>query len=568
MHTTRRLLLLGCLLSLSTACTNSEQSAPASADLVFTNAAIYTVDVNRSWASALAVDDGRIVYVGHDAGLDAWVGPDTKLIDLGGRMLMPSFQDSHIHPIMSGLQAASVDLSAKSTLKDYVGAVKTFADANPDEPWILGGGWSMAVFGPGANASKKLLDDVVPDRPVFLTSSDGHSAWANSAALEIAGVDQDTQDPASGIVDRDADGEIIGSLQEGAMALVGVHIPPTSEAKYLAALKYANHLLNSYGITAIQDAWVLREHLETYKAADQAGDLKLRVVAAQWWDRDAGLEQIETFKKQRDEFTGGNLKVSTVKIMQDGVLENFTAAMSEPYYVDGDPTGIPMVDPELLKKAVTALDASGFQVHFHAIGDAAITQCLDAVEASRAANGDLHHRHHIAHLQMVNPKDIHRFRELGVIANFQPLWARADAYILELNIPFLGEERGKWMYPIRSIVNSGAMIAFGSDWFVSTPNPFPQIEVAVMRMNAEVDAEPFIPEETIDLQTAIAAFTINAAYLNNLDKITGSIEVGKAADLIVLDQNIFDIPKSRISDTKVLLTLFNGDAVYGDLNDL
>jgi predicted amidohydrolase YtcJ len=539
------------------------------ADTLFVNGAVYTLDANRSWASAVGLRDDRIIYVGFDDGADDLRGPATRVIDLGGKMLMPSFQDAHIHPIMSGLDALAVDLSEKRTLEEYLESVNAYAAANPDEPWILGGGWSMAVFGPGARASKLLLDAVVPDRPVYLSSADGHTGWANSAALKIAGIDEDTQDPASGIVDRDPKtGEIIGSLQEGAMALLTAFIPPPTDDSNQKALQYSVDLLNSYGITAITDAAVSQPQLDAYRALDKRDELSLRVVASLWWERTRGLEQIDEFRKQREEYSTGHVKAGTVKIMQDGVMENYTAAMSEPYYVEGNPSGIPMLDPEFLKEAVTALDAAGFQVHFHAIGDAAISQCLDAVAAAIAANGNAHHRHHISHLQAINPKDLRRFRELGVIANFQPLWAFADSYINDLTIPFIGEERANWMYTIRSVVNAGGMIAFGSDWSVSTANPFPQIETAVTRADAEEGGETFMPHETIDLATALAAFTINSAYVNGIEKETGSIEAGKLADLIVLDQNLFGVPVNDISNTKVLLTLFGGQPVYGTLEAL
>ena len=536
------------------------------ADTLFINGSVYTMDASRSWATAVGLRDDKIIYVGFDDGAEALRGPSTRVVDLGGKMLMPSFQDIHIHPIAAGQEALTVDLNGKGSLEAYLETLKEYADANPDEPWLVGGGWSMAVFGPGGRASKKLLDAVVPDRPVYLTSADGHSGWANSAALKLAGIDEDTRDPASGIVDRDpATGEIIGSLQEGAMELLTVHIPPPTDETYQRSLQYSVNLLNSYGITAITDAWVMEPHLKAYRSLDQRHELSLRVTGSQWWERAEGLEQIEGFKKLRQEFTNGNVKATTVKIMQDGVMENYTAAMSEPYYVEGNPTGIPMIDPEFMKEAVTALDAAGFQVHFHAIGDAAITQCLDAVEAAIIANGNSHRRHHISHLQAINPKDLHRFRELGVVANFQPLWAFADSYINDLTLPFIGEERGNWMYTIRSVINAGGMIAFGSDWSVSTANPFPQIETAVTRTNADGEGETFMPHETIDLATALAAFTINSAYVNGIEKETGSIEVGKLADLIVLDRNLFGIPAKEISDTKVLLTLLGGQPVYGEI---
>lgn len=539
------------------------------ADVVFTNGSIYTVDASRSWAEAVAIRDGRIVYVGSDAGANALVGPDTRVVDLDRRMMLPGFQDVHIHPIGGGMEARACDLNGLTTLEEYLEAIETYAREHPDEEWILGGGWSMAVFGPGANASKELLDRVVPDRPVMLTSADGHSAWVNSRALEIAGIDAGTPDPEDGIIDRAPDGEPLGSLQEGAIGLVARHAPPADLETRTDGLRYAIDMLNAYGITSIQDAHVEEEDLAAYRALDQRGELDLRVVASLWWDREQGLEQLEGFERLRDRYTGGRVRASTVKIMQDGVMENFTAAMLEPYLGQGDTRGIPMVEPELLKRAVTALDAADFQVHFHAIGDAAIRQALDAVEAARAANGNRGNRHHVSHLELIDPADIPRFRKLDVVANFQPLWAFADDYIEELTMPFIGPERSRWLYPIGSVHASGAMIAFGSDWSVSTANPFEEIEVAVTRMGPKGETnEPFVPDERITLPVAIAAFTINSAWVNSQEDVTGSIEVGKYADLIVLDRNLFDIPPGEISETRVLLTLLEGKSVHGDLGSL
>ena len=570
---TRFCLYFPVLLLTATACTNdSDKTATVEfADVLFVNGAVYTMDINRSWATSVGLRDDKIVYVGFDGGGTALQGPDTRVIDLRGKMMMPSFQDVHIHPTYAGKQALTVNLNGKGSLDAYVATVKAYADSNPDEPWILGGGWSMDIFGPGARASKKLLDAVVPDRPVYLTSQDGHTGWANSAALKAAGIDEDTQDPASGIVDRVAEtGEIIGSLQEGAMDLMSPHIPPSSPEFDQKSLKYSVDLLNSWGITAITDAWVQQPDLDAYRALDERGELSLRVVASLWWERTLGLEQIQDFKRLRKEYSSGNIVAGTVKIMQDGVMENYTAAMSEPYYVDGLPTGIPMVKPTFLKEVVTALDAEGFQVHFHAIGDAAITHCLDAVAAAIDVNGNSHRRHHVSHLQAIHPNDLSRFRELDVIANFQPLWAYADSYITDLTIPFIGDERANWLYTIRSVINAGGMIAFGSDWSVSTANPFPQIETAITRTDADADADAdaFMPHETIDLATALAAFTTNSAYVNGIDEVSGSIQVGMLADLVVLDRNLFSIPAKQISETKVLLTLFGGRPVHGELQAL
>ena len=549
--------------------TAGSDSAAPSADIVFRNGSIYTVDVNRSWADAVAIRDGRIVYVGANAGAEPLVGPSTQVVDLEGRMMLPGFQDVHIHPIGGGIEAQACNLNGLATLEEYIATIATCAEENPDEPWITGGGWSMAVFGPGANASAELIDEVVPDRPVMLTSADGHSAWVNSKALEIAGITADTPNPPDGVIDRGPNGQPLGSLQEGAMYLVSRHAPSIDSETRTDGLQYAINMLNDYGITSIQDASVGEEDLQAYRALDERGELHLRVVGSLWWERDKGLEQIEGFKRLREQYTAGRVRAGTVKIMQDGVMENFTAAMLEPYIDQGGTKGIPMVEPELLKRAVTALDAADFQVHFHAIGDAAIRQSLDAVEAALEANGNLANRHHISHLQLIDPADIPRFADLHVVANFQPLWAYADDYITDLTIPFIGEERARWLYPIDSVHEAGGMIAFGSDWSVSSANPFEQMETAVTRMGALGETtEPFLPQERIGLPLALAAFTINAAYVNSQEDTTGSIEVGKYADLIVVDRNLFDIEPEGISETNVLVTMIEGQVVHGDLATL
>ena len=553
-------------------CTGSKSPAGAAgADTVFTNGRIYTVDTARSWAEAVAISDGRIAFVGTAADVALHIGADTTVVDLDGRLMLPAFQDSHIHPIGAGIEASSCDLNDLDDLAEYRSAIGEYAAANPGVEWITGGGWSMPVFGPGGSPSKTIIDELVPDRPVYLSSADGHTGWANSRALEIAGITRDTPNPADGIIDKDpVTGEVIGSLQEGAMSLVTRHIPPTTIDDQLAGMKYSRDLLHSYGITSINDAIVNRTDLETYALLDERGELNLHVVASLWWDRNQGDEQIENLVSLREEFSkSGLLRPTAVKIMQDGVMENYTAAMLEPYLVESGTRGIPMVEPESLKRIVTALDAIGFQVHFHAIGTAAVRQSLDAIEEALIENGQNDNRHHISHLQMIHPDDVPRFAELDAIANFQPLWAYNDAYVTELTVPFIGEERARWMYPIKSVQNFGGMVAFGSDWSVSSANPLPQIETAITRLSAyDEDVPVMLPEERIDLESAIVAFTINAAYLNQHEDQTGSIEVGKLADLIVLDRNLFEIEPADISEAQILLTLFGGEPVYGDVSSL
>jgi predicted amidohydrolase YtcJ len=536
------------------------------ADLVLRNGAIYTVDGARSWAEAVAIRGGRIVFVGTNKGVDAHVGPETRAVDLEGRMVVPGFQDVHVHPISGGIEAKSCDLNGVTTVEEYVATIKKYAEAHPDEAWISGGGWLMSAFGPGALARKELIDSVVPDRPVILWSRDGHTVWVNSKALEIAGITNETPDPPDGRIDRHPKtGEAVGSLQEGASSLVESKMPETTDAKREEGLRYAIKMLNGFGITGIQDASVNEDELRTYRKLDDAGELPLHVVASNWWDRDKGLDQIEGFKRLRSEYTKGHVDAATIKIMQDGVMENYTAVVLEPYKLPGkkDVRGIPMVEPAKLKEAVTKLDAEGFQVHFHAIGDGAVRQALDAVEAARTANGDLGHRHHISHVQLIHPDDQPRFRKLGVIANFQPLWANGDEYITELTEPKLGPERSRWLYPIGSVLASGAEFAFGSDWSVSSMNPLEGMQVAVTRRQpAQGPGAAWIPEERISLPDAIAAYTIRGAYLDFSEKDTGSIEAGKLADLVVLDRNLFEVPPSKIYETKVLLTLLEGREVY------
>lgn len=566
----RKSILFGSLALAALAACTRQSPETGQADLVLRDGAIYTVDAKRSWQEAVAIADGEIIYVGSNQGATAFTGPGTRVVDLKGRMVLPGLQDAHIHPISGGVEASACDLNGMSTADQYLAKIKAYAEANPDLPWITGGGWLMSAFGPGAMPRKELLDEIVPDRPVLLYSSDGHSAWANSKALELAGITRDTPDPADGRIDRHPDtGELVGSLQEGASGLLDHVVPPTTDAQLRDGLRYAIRMLNGYGITSVQDANVNERDLQAYQALDESGELTLRVEGSQWWSRDQGLEQLDEMVQRRKKYTSGHVRANTVKIMQDGVMENYTAVMLEPYLIEGDVRGIPMFDPQVLKEAVTAADARGFQVHFHAIGDGAIRQSLDAIEAARKINGPGDNRHHLSHIQLIDPQDIPRFGQLDAIANFQPLWAFADEYIKDLTIPFIGEERARWMYPINSVLRSGGVIAFGSDWSVSTANPFAEMEVAVTRMNPEDDQDSvFIPEERISLEEAIAAFTINAAFTNHLDARTGSIETGKMADLVILDQNLFEIPPARISETSALVTLFEGRTVHGDLSAL
>jgi predicted amidohydrolase YtcJ len=547
----------------------------SSADLAFVNGSVYTVDAARSRASAVAVAGGRIVSVGSDDEIRDGIGAATRVVDLQGRMLLPGFQDAHVHPVSSGVDRLQCDLHDLHTRDDYVRAVRSYAEAHPDREWILGGGWSMDVF-PGGTPTKDLLDAVVPDRIVFLPNRDGHSAWVNSRALEVAGVTASTRDPADGRIERRPDGEPSGALHEGAADLVGEHAPAATPDEVYEGLLEGQRYLHSLGITGWQDAIVSADpwmqNYPAYVRAGETGDLTARVVGALWWDRDRGAEQIDDLVALRASGRSGRFAATSVKIMQDGVCETFTAAVLEPYLdADGNATdqrGISFVDPEALKGYVTTLDRMGFQVHFHALAERAVRESLDAVEAALQANGPSDHRHHLAHLQIVHPDDIPRFRRLRAVANAQPLWAAHEGQMDELTIPFLGEPRWRWQYPFGSLVRSGAGLAMGSDWSVSSPDPLEEIHVAVNRVMpptypyANGNGDVFLPDERVDLATALAAFTMGSAYVNHLDDVTGSIEVGKYADLAVVDRDLFAHPADEIADAQVEATFVEGVPVY------
>ena len=548
------------------------------ADLAFVNGAVYTVDAARPTAKAVAVRGGAIVAVGEDEDVRELIEPSTEVIDLRGRMLLPGFQDAHVHPPSGGLEMLRCNLSDTYTLDEYAAIVSAYAAAHPDDPWIVGGGWSMDVF-PAGNPPRDVLDQLALDRPVFLSSRDGHSAWVNSKALEIGGITRETPEPADGVIVRDDDGEPWGTLHEGAMSLMDPFIPDESLEDWIEGLREAQQYLHSLGITAWQDAIVGIETsyrtLEAYLRFAGDGELTARVIGALWWDRHRGAEQIDGLLAARARGPVGRFSPTSVKIMQDGVIENFTAGVLEPYLdADGVPTanrGKSFVDPEALKEYVTRLDAEGFQVHFHAIGERAVREALDALAVARAANGPNDHRHHIAHIQVIHPDDLGRFAELGVVANAQPLWAMLEGQMSHLTIPFLGPDRAAWQYPFASLVRAGARLAMGSDWSVSSPNPLWEMHVAVNRRSFpdyvygsddDAVAEVFLPEERIDLETAIRAFTLGSAYVNHLDDRTGSIEVGKLADLVVLDRDLFAHPVDEIHAATVEMTLVEGQPVF------
>ncbi|GHG26939.1 amidohydrolase [Streptomyces filamentosus] len=539
------------------------------ADLVFTRGPVLTLDPARSRATSLAVTGDRITAVGHDE-VRELIGPGTEVVDLTGKLLLPGFQDSHIHAVGGGCELAECDLTESVDVTEYLERIRAYAEAHPDREWITGGGWSMESF-EGGLPTRQLLDSVVPDRPVLLSNRDHHGAWANTRALELAGLTATTPDPADGRIEREADGTPSGMLQEGATGLVARLVPDKTPEDRVAGLLRAQRLLHSLGITGWQDALLgsfngMSDPADAYRAAAGDGSLTARVTGALWWDRERGAEQIPELVARREQLTSGRFRATSVKIMQDGIAENFTAAMLTPY-LDGcgcatGNTGLSFVDPVALRGHVAALDALDFQVHFHALGDRAVREALDAVEAAVAANGRRGNRHHLAHLQVVHPDDLNRFAALGAIANIQPLWAAHEPQMDELTIPFLGEERAARQYPFGSLLRAGATLAAGSDWPVSSPNPLEGVHVAVNRRDpGSPDEKVFYPEERIDLLSALTAYTAGTAHVNGHDD-AGSLLPGHLADLVVLDRDVLAAPADEIAEARVERTYVGGELVY------
>jgi predicted amidohydrolase YtcJ len=537
----------------------------ASMVTVFENARVFDGRAYRGRVGRVLVDGGRVRALG-----DLAVPDGAEVVDVAGGLLAPGFVDAHVHAVQGGLERIRCDLSeVEPDQRAYLEAVARYAAEHPERGWILGGGWAMSAF-PGGTPTAAELDTVVADRPVFLPNRDHHSAWVNSGALARAGLDRHTPDPVDGRIERDADGEPTGTLHEGAMRLVAELVPPTDPDELYRGLLEGQRFLHSLGVTGWQDAIVgayagMDDNGSTYARAATEGTLTASVVGALWWDRGRGDEQLADLVERRDRLSGGRFAATAVKIMQDGVAENGTAALLDPYLDHcGHATanaGTSFVDPRRLPAYVAALDGLGFQVHVHGLGDRGVREALDAFEGTDPAR-----RHHIAHLQLVHPDDVARFGRLGVSANLQALWACLDEQMIELTLPFLGEERAGRQYPFGDLHRAGAHLVAGSDWPVSTPDPLAAIHTAVHRTaygaGDRSGTEPFLPEQALDLATAFAAYTRGSSWVNHRDE-AGWIGPGSIADLVVLDADPF-AGEAEIGAVEVVSTWVDGRAVHNN----
>lgn len=536
------------------------------ADLILRGGVVHTVDAARRTLAAVAVAAGRIAAVGTDSEIEALRGPATRVVDLGGAMVLPGFCDAHCHLGMSGFAMTRCSLDDSADADEHLRRIASYCRAHPDREWVVGGGWSMSDF-PGGTPSAAALDAVVGDRPAVLTNRDYHGAWVNSRALELAGITAATPDPPGGRIERDEHGTPMGTLQEQAMHLVLDIAPTPTHAERVAGIRTGVEHYHRLGITACQDALVSPEWQAAYEELARAGALGLRVLGALEWDVGRDEAQLAELVERRGGGAVGRFAPGHVKFFHDGVVENRTAAMLDPYLdADGRATaehGIDMYAHADLVRYVRLCDAAGFGVHIHTIGDRAVRESLDAIEAAAECNGRRDARHQLAHVQFAHADDLPRFRALGAIANVTPLWARLEEYVRDLTLPFVSTRAGAGMYPFASILRAGGALAFGSDWSVSTPDPRHQLATAVARLDPLGEAEePLLPDERLGLADAIAAQTIGAAHACVLEAQTGSIEPGKLADLVVLGRDLFTLAPAEYVEVPVLMTLVEGEIVH------
>lgn len=520
------------------------------ADLVFRNASIW-----GSEHTSLAITGEKITAIGSTE-----ITADTRVIDCGGSSLLPGFVDAHVHTPFAGLELMRIWLHDVETREQYLEVIADHVAAHPGEGWITGGGWAIAAF-PGGTPRKEDLDAITGDRPAFLFNRDLHGAWVNSAALRIAGITAATPDPPDGRIERDPDGEPTGTLHEGAAYAMNDHVVPAPDTgQWQEAILAGQAHLHRLGVTSWQDAWVTPATQAAYLGL--AEKLVSRVTGCLWWDRHRGCEQIDELL-ERSTQSGHNFHPRVVKIMVDGTLENYTGALLEPYCCSGDNRGLVYVDADVLNEAVPRLDAAGISLHMHAIGDRAVRMALDAVSRAREANGVTGNRHHIAHLQVIDPADLPRFAALDVTANCQMLWACNDEQMTELTLPYLGAERAGLQYPFATLQRLGTRLAMGSDWPVSSADPLQQMEVGMTRVPVEDrDAEPLLPDERVDLDTCVTAFTAGSAFVGGDDE-AGRLEVGARADLVLLGDDISGYPSGRgIGDIPVVTTVVAGQVVH------
>lgn len=561
-------LTMSCMLVGFVPVTQQQEHSKEIADTIFINGKVYTVEVKQPWAEAVAIAKGKIIYVGDTKGAKKYEGKNTKVIDLKEKMLLPGFVDSHLHASETVNSLYSVNLISIRTIEEYIQMVEKYAKENSDAKVIHGAGWSNTLF-PSKGPTKESLDAVVKDIPVALISEDYHSVWVNSKALEVAGITKDTPNPEGGVIERDANGEPSGTLRDTATNLVLDKLPKFNTEQYKEALTVFQELAASNGYTQANDVVVPQQDavidaltmLEKEQALSVRHNLSLAVQPSE------GESRIPYLKEQRAKLQGPLVKMNTVKLFMDGVLEGGTAYLHEPYNNKTNYYGVPVWEKEAYAHMIQSLDQEKFQIHVHSIGDAATTETLDAFASAQQQNGKRDSRHKITHLQLVEESDFKRFKDLGIIGVPQPTWFLKDEAYFSQAVDLLGEERANQQYPMQSFIKEGVVMASASDYPITQGEYFPPlagIQMGMTRTDLQ-DTNPkhvLNPKEKVSLEDMIKSYTINGAYANFLEKETGSIKVGKKADLVVLDKNLFEVPEQDIHKTKILLTLLEGKETY------
>ncbi|MCC5946870.1 MAG: amidohydrolase [Nitriliruptoraceae bacterium] len=561
--------------------TTGSGGGSGAAEVLFVGGAIWRP--GAAPVHALAVRDGGIVALGDDA--RALRGRRTEVVDLRGGSLLPGFRDGHLHPLAGGTESLDCDLVDSADVDEVLRRLAAHAAARPDDPWILGYGYPPEIL-PGGVGRAALLDRVVADRPCALWSSDHHMVWCNSRALQVAGIDAASPEPPRGTIVRDEQGVPVGTLLEEAERLLEPSMPPRDDAKEARGFRVGLERMASAGLVFGQDAWTDPGRYGSYARVADEGALTADIDLAFKVEPDGWREQLDAFietrrraaaevdRRRADGVPGGALTATTVKFFVDGVIEGGTAHLLEPYepgwgagHLDpacGHDHGIANWTVEAFVEAAAACDAAGFQLHCHAIGDAAIRRTLDVVEAVAARNGPRDRRATIAHTHLVHPDDVPRFAALGVVANLEPLWAQRNVIMTDLTEPRLGPARSRWQYPIASLLRAGAPVSFGSDWPVSSHEPLHGIEVAVTRRTA--DGQPpqgWLPDERITLEQAIDAYTRGSAFQAGHDRDRGTLAVGQRADLVALQADLDAVTPDELGHVPVTGTWVAGRRVYG-----
>lgn len=548
-----------------TAAQNHAKDTKNGADTIVIHARIYTLNSKQPWAQALAIRADKIVAVGDDEQIEKYRHPGTKVLDAGGQLVLPGFVDCHVHFMGGSLSLGRVNLEESKDVAEIQERLREYAAKHPGNDWILGRGWDYAMFGAAALPDKKYLDELFPDRPVFLGGYDGHTYWANSKALAIAGITRDTPDPPNGIIQRDpTTHEATGALKEAAHGLVGKFVPEPTRAEKLAALRDGIKWSNEHGLTRVHSAGGDFPELELYDELRRHGDLTLRFYIAYFMDPpEMRAKDVDAIEGARKKYHDAWIDTNAVKFMVDGVIESHTAAMIEPYSDDPSVSGKLFWEPAKYDEAVAELDKRGLQLFTHAIGELGVRTALDAYQRAEEKNRTSDRRPRIEHIETVTAADVPRFGKLGVIASMQPLHSYPDANILNVWARNAGADRASRAWSWKSIADAGGHYAFGSDWPVVTLNPWYGLQTAVTRQTREGKPEGgFVPSQRLSVEKAVEGYTLGAAFAGRREKTEGSLEKGKLADLIIVSQNIFEIDAHKISETKVRTTIVGGQVVY------